>query len=257
MVFALIVCVGVLAGVAWQRYRFPGTWAHAFSPVHADARKAWSAARSAARTWARSAAQGEAKASAAVTAAEKARGERLHRLEDRVAALSSPGRGERVAALGELELFQHVLQVVSPSGVRSFALAGLKVRFELGQVNYSVYCADADGHVHRAKYLHRAPVPDSDAELFNEDQVRDFAVTIENTVARENTFRTRLPRQLKEAESKWEEVRADTSEQDAARQRLQNIRQRNRTDPRHEAVEARVKEAAQEWERLTGRIPPR
>ncbi|MFB6876325.1 hypothetical protein [Streptomyces sp. NPDC056323] len=257
MVLALIICAGVLAGVVWQRYRYPGRWDHAFSQRHADARKAWSDARSAARAWERSKAQTELKARHDVDSAEKTREERLRRLDQRIASLSSPGRGERIEALGELALFQHVLVVQSPSGTRSIALAGMEVRFEPGQKNYSVYCTDADGHVYRAKYPHLPSSPESDEQLFDEDQVRDFAVTIQNTVAQENVFRARLPRQLKEAESKWEEAQTDTSELDAARERLQKLRQRNGTDPRGEKAEARLAEASRDWERLTGRVPPR
>ncbi|MEY2231441.1 hypothetical protein [Streptomyces sp. BF23-19] len=257
MLLGLIIFAGVLAGVAWQLYHYPGGWAYAFSPMHADARKSWWAARSAARAWARSATQGEEQAREAVDSVEKNREERLRRLEQRIASLSIPGRGERVDALGELVLFQHVLLVQSASGTRSIALAGMEIRFELGQKNYSVYCTDADGHAYRAKYPHRPSSPEGGEQLFDEDQVRDFAVTIQNTIAQENLFRARLPRQLKAVESKREEVLADTSELDAARERLQKLRQRNRTDPRGEAVEARVEEASRDWERLTGRVPPR
>ncbi|NML54804.1 hypothetical protein HHL19_18620 [Streptomyces sp. R302] len=257
MGLGLIICAGVLAGVAWQWYRYPGRWEHAFSPRHTEARKVLSDARGAARAWERWKNQTESKARNDADAAEKAREERLHRLEQRIASLSSPGSGERVESLGELDLFQHVLVVRSASGTRSIALAGMKVRFEPGLKIHSVYCTDADGHVHRAKYPHLASSPGSEAELFDEDRVRDFAVVIENTVAQENTFRGRLPRQLKKAQSKWEEAQADASEVDAARARLQKVRQRNGTDPRGEAVEARLAEASRDWERLTGRIPPR
>ncbi|MFB7864791.1 hypothetical protein [Streptomyces sp. NPDC056069] len=214
-------------------------------------------ARGAVRAWKRSKDQAEAKARQDADAVEKARDERLRRLDQRMASLNSPGRGERVQALGELVLFQHVLVVQSPSRTRSIALAGMKVRFEPGQRNYSVYCTDADGHVHRAKYPHVPSSPESDEQLFDEDQVRDFAVTIENTVAQENIFRSRLPGQLKEAQSKWEEAQADTSELDAAQERLRKLRQRNGSDPRGEKMEARLAEASRDWERLTGRIPPR
>ncbi|MFE6384618.1 hypothetical protein [Streptomyces roseolus] len=257
MVLGLIICAGVLAGVAWQRYRYPGRWEHTFSRRYADARKAWSDARSAARAWESSKEQAESKARKDVDTAEKAREERLRRLDQRVASLSSPGRGERVEALGELVLFQHVLVVPSPSGTRDIALAGMEVRFEPGQKNHSVYCTDADGHVYRAKYPHVASLPESSERLFEEDQVRDFAVTVQNTAAQENIFRARLPRELEQAESKWEEAQADTSEVDAARERLQKVRQRNGIDPRNEKAEARLAQASQDWERLTGRVPPR
>ncbi|MGW9068008.1 hypothetical protein ACWGQT_00955 [Streptomyces yangpuensis] len=257
MVLGLIICAGVLAAVAWQRYRYPGRWEHAFSQRHADARKSWSDARSAARAWEHSKTQAELQARHDVESAETAQEERLRRLDQRIASLRSPGRGKRVQALGELTLFQHVLVVQSPSRTRSIALAGMEVRFEPGQRNYSVYCTDADGHVHRAKYPHLPSSPGSDEQLFDEEQVRDFAVTIQNAVTQETVFRARLPRQLKEAESRWEEVQADTSELDAARERLEKLRQRNGSDPRGEKVEARLAEASREWERLTGRVPPR
>ncbi|MEW5655225.1 hypothetical protein ABGT92_07775 [Streptomyces cinereoruber] len=253
----LIIAVSVVAGVAWKLYRYPGGWEYAFGLKYEDHRNALAVARGKLRAWTRAMNQSEAAARGGISSVEKSRTKRLHELEQRIAGLRNPGRGDRIDALGELTLFQRVLVVESATGSRSIAVASLDVRFEPGSKNHSVYCTDASGEVYRAKYPHHPPAPDLEEQRFDEDQVRDFVVKIQNAIAQENTFRARLPRQLKAAEAEWDETMADTDALDTARERLQQLQQRNRADPRGKAAEAEFTEAALSWKELTGRTPPR
>ena len=86
--------------------------------------------------------------------------------------------------------------------------------------------------------------------------MRDFAVAIQNAIADENTFRARIPAQLKKTEEKLEDTRADTRAQDAASERLAQVRQRNRQDPHRKAADAALEQARKDWETLTRHIPP-
>ncbi|WP_329317901.1 hypothetical protein OIE77_42390 [Streptomyces sp. NBC_01715] len=195
-------------------------------------------------------------AQGAVASAEATYDRRLRTLEQRIAVLRNPGSGARTAGLGELVLFEHLVVVTSGTGSRSIELAGLDVRFEMGQKNHSIYLIDATGQVHRAKYPHHPPVADPLVQRFDEDEVRDFAVSIQNAVARENSFRARIPQQVKQAEAELAEARADTSALDAAREHLVRAQERNRQDPHRKAAAAALEEARKDWESLTGRIPP-
>lgn len=252
----VIIVIGSGGWVLWRRHRFPGGWAFAFGSEYESDREALATARHRARVLARTAAQEESAARAELAAAEAAYEKRLRELEQRVATLRNPGSGQRLDSRGELTLFQHVLVVETQRGTRSMALAGLDVRFETGQKNYSIYLTEVTGQVYRAKYPHHLPVAEGHQQ-FDEDDVRDFAVSIANAVAKENSFCARIPQQITAAEKDLEDTRADTSAQDSARERLAGIRERNREDPRRKRADSPLEKALKDWERLTGRVPPR
>ncbi|MEU9979559.1 hypothetical protein [Streptomyces sp. NPDC051014] len=247
-------------GIFWvvrRRHMYPGGWAFAFSLRYEGDREALAKARALSQDRARRAAQEEAAAQDALASAEAGHERRLRALEHKIAGLRSPGSGARIDGLGELVLFTHLVMVRSDTTTHPIELAGLDARFELGQQNYSVYLTDAAGHVHRAKYPHR-PAPDALlAERFDEDRVRDFVVAIQNAAARENSFRARIPEQLQTFESELAAARADTSVQDAARERLGAVRERNSGDPHRKAADAALGDALKAWEELTGHRPPK
>lgn len=241
--------------VLWRRHKYPGGWAFAFSFKYEGERESLAKARNRARDAASRANQAESVARGALTSAQADYERRLHQLEQQITRLRNPGTGERLDGLGELVLFKHLILVTSSTGTRSIPLAGLDARFDTGQRNHSIYLTEATGRVHRAKYPHFLTVMD-DQQEFDEDAVRDFAVAIQNAIADENTFRARVPTQLKKAEKELEDTRADTRAQEAARERLAQVRQRNRQDPHRKAADAELEEALKDWETLTGRIPP-
>ncbi|MEU5771503.1 hypothetical protein ABZ782_36960 [Streptomyces asoensis] len=240
-----------------RRYLFPGGWSYTFSQLYEGERASLSNARHEARNWDRRATQEESSAQQEVASAKAEREQRLRVLEQQIAVLRHPGSGGRVDALGELILCEHLLVVKSANGTRSIHLAGLDVRFEMGQRNHSIYCTDAAGQVHRAKYPHQPSAADPQEQRFDEDRVRDFAVAIQNTVAAENSFRARLPVQLKETESELDKVRADTTALDDARQRLSRLQELNRLNPQRKAADAALEKARRDWEELTSRLPPK
>ncbi|MFS8204692.1 hypothetical protein ACLVWQ_39215 [Streptomyces sp. CWNU-52B] len=146
--------------------------------------------------------------------------------------------------------------MTSGPATRSIELAGLDARFDTGRTNHSIYLTDTAGRVHRAKYPHASPAAD-DQQRFDEEAVRDFTVAIQNAVADENSFRARIPHQLKQVEQQLEEARADTHAQEAARKKLVLVRQRNRQDPHRKAADFELQEALQDWKTLTDRLPPK
>ncbi|WP_371100695.1 hypothetical protein [Streptomyces sp. PU_AKi4] len=251
----VVVVVGLGLWVLWRRHRFPGGWAFAFSLKYESDREALASARQRAREVSRRAAETESAALVGFTSAQTAYERRLRQLEQQIARLRNPGTGERLGGLGELVLFRHVLMVTSRAGERSIELAGLDARFDTGKTNHSIYLTEATGRVHRAKYPHLLPAPD-DQQRFDEEAVRDFTVAIQNAVADENSFRARIPQQLAKAEEALQDARADTRAQKAARDRLAQVRQRNRQDPHRKAADSKLEEALQDWESLTGRMPP-
>ncbi|MCW8102643.1 hypothetical protein [Streptomyces tauricus] len=243
--------VGAGIWVLWRRRRYPGGWAFAFSFTYEEDRDCLANARNRARDAARRATQAESAARGTLADYER----RQHQLEQQIARLRNPGTGEQLSGLGELVLFRHLLVVTSETGTRSVPLAALDVRFDMGQRNHSIYLTEASGRVHRAAYPHLLPATD-DQQQFDEDTVRDFAVAIQNAIADENAFRARIPTQLKRTEKELEDTRADTRAQEAARERLAQVRQRNRQDPHRRAADAALEEARKDWETLTGHIPP-
>ncbi|MET9720316.1 hypothetical protein ABZZ46_33635 [Streptomyces rochei] len=253
--WVVVVVIGLGLWVLWRRHRFPGGWAFAFSLQYESEREALTSARQKAREVSRRAAETESAALASLTSAQSTYERRLRQLEQQIARLRNPGAGERLSGLGELVLFRHVLMVTSGPGTRSIELAGLDARFDLGKTNHSIYLTAATGRVHRAKYPHLLPATD-DQQRFDEEAVRDFTVAIQNAVADENSFRARLPQQIAAAEEALEEARADTRAQEAARDRLTQVRQRNRQDPHRKAADSKLEEALKDWENLTGRVPP-
>jgi hypothetical protein len=256
-----VVGVALMMGlVLWRVYRrwhmYPGHWRYAFALRHGPHREPLAQARAQFSNYAQQAAQSESAARQQATSAEAAHDHRLRALEQSVAHLRSPGSGARIDGLGELTLYTHRVVIQNGAKTRSVDLAGLDAEFDPGKPNHSVYITDATGHVHRARYQH---VPTSDSspdQLFDEDRIRDFVVAIQNAAARENTFRSRLPEQLHQAEKELASTQTDTRAQDTARERLERIRESNARDPRRQAVEAALQDALDTWEELTGRRPP-
>ncbi|MGV9503064.1 hypothetical protein ACWDQ0_32795 [Streptomyces sp. NPDC003642] len=213
-------------------------------------------ARAKARALSHKAAAEESAAQAELTSAQAAHERNVRQLEQQIARLRHPGAGERLGSLGELVLFKHALMVTSGPATRSIELAGLDARFDTGRTNHSIYLTDATGRVHRAKYPHVLPATD-DQYRFDEEAVRDFTVAIQNAVADENSFRARIPQQLAHAEQQLQLTRADTRAQEAARQKLARVQQRNRQDPHRKVADTELENALQDWKTLTGHLPPK
>ncbi|WP_328335886.1 MULTISPECIES: hypothetical protein [unclassified Streptomyces] len=259
----VLVLLGSAFWVAWRRSRYPGGWAFAFSARYAQERAGLAGARQEVR--------GAKKESSRLLAAARAR-ERsesagheqgLRVLEQKVTALRTPGLGPRLQEpVGELVLHEHALLVSSRTG--SIPLAGLTVRFESGRQTHSIYLTQPDGRVHRAKYPHLPPPVSVSADgaedatkPFDEEQVRDFAVEIQNAVADEDVFRSHRKERLARAQEELAASKEDTASLDAAREHLSQVLDRQSRDPRRKAALAELKAASERWQALTGRPPPK
>ncbi|MFF5442201.1 hypothetical protein [Streptomyces achromogenes] len=86
--------------------------------------------------------------------------------------------------------------------------------------------------------------------------MRDFAVRIQNAVARENAFRADLPQQLAQAQQELKRARDDTASKDEADARLSQLRARHRDDPRLKEAQKALERARERWRALTGHLPP-
>ncbi|CAM5655631.1 MULTISPECIES: hypothetical protein [Streptomyces] len=252
---AVFVLAGGLIWVLWRRYRYPGKWTFTFSLRYESEREHLAEARRRLRDIKQEAHRQESKAQAELDTHRASYERKVHVLEQRIAALHNPGLGDRLDQLGELTLFEHIVLVESADERKPIPLAELDVRFDTGQRNHSVYLTQPDQQVHRAKYPHY-PATEEQEQRFDEDQVRDFAVRIQNTVARENAFRADLPQQLAQAQQELKRARDDTVSKDEADARLSQLRARHRDDPRLKEAQEALERARERWQALTGHLPP-
>lgn len=256
-----LVLLGSASLVAWRRSRYPGGWAFAFSACYAEERADLAGARQEVRGVEKESSRlvAAARARERSESAEHERGLRV--LEQKVTALRTPRLGPRLKEpIGELVLHEHALVVSSRAG--SIPLAGLTARFESGRQTHSIYLTQPDGRVHRAKYPH-LPLPVSadgvadGPKPFDEEQVRDFAVEIQNAVADEDVFRSHREERLARAQEELAASKEDTASLDAAREHLSQVLDRQGRDPRRKAALAELEAASERWQALTGRTPPK
>lgn len=256
----VLLCGG--AGAAWWRSRFPGGWAYAFSTGYARDRADLAGARRALREVDKDAGQAEATVREQLRLERAKHGQRVAELEQKVAHLQEPGLGTHLKQFGELTLHEHAVVAVPSNGrpVPVIPLAGLHVRVESGERIHSLYLTHPEAGVHRATYPYR-PAPSADAaqstQLFDEEQVRDFEVEIQNAAVIENRFRSNLAAQLDQVREELAEARQDTGQLDAARQRLAEMIDRNHNNPRRKEALAELEAARDRWQNLTQRRPPR
>ncbi|SEG85321.1 hypothetical protein SAMN05216223_11636 [Actinacidiphila yanglinensis] len=238
----VVLAVAAAIYVGWRRSRYPGGWAYAFSPDHADARDDLDSARQRAGALER-ASRKEARAAQWQLHRERSRHrERVRVIERRIASLRRPGRGGMVASLGEVTLHEH--SVVADG--REIPLAGLTVRLDHAQQQHFLYLTKPDGWSSIQKFVRTE---------HDEESVRRFAVQLENAVAEENAFRIRAAAQLEQAEDDLAEARGDTGAQDEARTRIAEVAERHRRDTRRGEADKELQAACDRWQQLTGRRP--
>ncbi len=99
---------------------------------------------------------------------------------------------------------------------------------------HSLYLTKPDGGGDRAKFPHRpdpAVDPEGSVRLFDEEEVRDFEMKINEAAVEEKAFRAGLAEQLAGKREELAEARKDITGLSAAEQRQADVRDRNRTDP--------------------------
>ncbi|MCW8216525.1 hypothetical protein [Streptomyces griseolus] len=202
--------------------------------------------------------QTEKKAAGHVKAEREKHEQRVRRLEREVAHLQDPGRGAELGRLGGLVLHEHMV-TASPEA-RLLPLNGLRARFDRGDRVHSLYLTKPDGGGDRAKFPHSpdpAEDPENSVRLFDEDEVRDFGMKINEAAGQEKTFRAGLAEQLAGKREELDEARKDTARLKAAEQKQADVSDRNRTCPRRKEALAELTAARNQWQDLTGRRPPR
>lgn len=255
----VLALVMVAAGIwaAWQRSLFPGTWAHTFHTAHAEHRSLLTQARRQLRAVDKEHRRAEKEAAGQVKTEHDKHKQRIGSLEREVALLQDPGRGTELAHLGGLILYEHVV-AASLEG-RLLPLHGLRARFDRGDRVHSLYLTKPDGGGDRAKFPHRpdpAASPQDSVRLFDEEEVRDFEMKINEATAVEKVFRAGLAEQLAGKREELAEARKETTRLAAAEQSHADVRERNRTDRRREEALATLTAARDHWQDLTGRRPP-
>ncbi|WP_431946717.1 hypothetical protein [Actinacidiphila sp. bgisy167] len=242
----LTVVILALAGVGRRLHRYPGGWTFALSVRHEPERHALARARRAVRAHRRRARRELAAARARVAGADRRHRRRVGDAERHLARLRRPGRGAFVARLGRVSLYTHVLVISGPE-TTVLPLGDLEVRFEHSPAGNHLYLRRPDG-VHLVTYPPGGP---------GEDGVRRFSVRVENAVAKERTFRTRLATSVKEAEDDLMAALADTGPARDAREHLDSVTARQRRDPARATALSGLEAARDRWQALTGRRPPR
>lgn len=238
----VLLAVGGGAYTLWRLYSYPGGWAYAFHPRHAADRNDLDKARWPARDLAR---ERKKELAAAHTGIERA--DRRHRavvrsIEREIHHLRHPGRGQEVAELGGLTLHQHA--VIKDD--REIPLQGLAIHLEHAQQQDFIHLTPTDGDPCHTSYLHA----EHDA-----DDVRRFAVQLENAVAEERSHRARTDKLITQKQGELARSRADTSLHDEARAHLTEVTSRQRQDPRPHAAQSELNAAHDRWHKLTGKRP--
>ncbi|MFD4175209.1 hypothetical protein [Streptomyces anulatus] len=254
----LLLTVGAGIWAAWRRSLFPGTWAHTFHTAHAEERAQLTEARRQLRAVDKAQRHAETEAAGQVKEEREKHQQRISRLERKVALLQDPGQGTELGRLGGLVLYEHAV-TASPEG-RLLPLHRLRARFDRGDRVHSLYLTKPDGGGDRAKFPHRpdpAAGPDESTRLFDEEEVRDFEMKINEAAAQEKTFRAGLADQLAKAREELAEARKDTTRLKAAEQSRADVMDRNRTDPRRKEALADLTAERNAWQDLTGCRPPK
>ncbi|MEU5136977.1 hypothetical protein [Streptomyces californicus] len=251
----LMVVVGVW--VFWQRSQFPGTWEHTFHVRWAELRDRLSEARRTLREVEKELSRAYSEAESKVASIRGEHEQRVARLKREVERLHHPGRGEERDRLGKAVLYEHVL--LTPKSVE-LPLHGLSAAVNTGVDQFWLYLSSDSHGPELVGFLHRrdpAAAADEDVPLFTEEQVRRFEMAINAAAAAEKRFRADLPAQQARAEEELAEARKDTTAVKAAEQNRTHVMDSNRNDPRLTKARAGLAAASDDWERRTGRRPPK
>ncbi|MEU6237269.1 hypothetical protein [Kitasatospora sp. NPDC047058] len=240
--WVLLVVVGGAASVGWRLWSFPGGWDRAFGGAYAAERRKLAAARRAVRRLGWAAGREVAGARLAVHRRTAAHRQRVRTAQRHLDRLSDPGNGSVLVRFGEAALHEHVVTFERTS----IPLAGLQVRDEHSGGTSHLYLTRPDGRVHHRTYPHGDHA---------EEDVRRFAVRVQNAAADENDFRKRQTVMIAAAEAELDAVRADTTDRDRARAELAEITERLRLDTRLKAAQAELAAARDHWHRSTGSRP--
>ncbi|MFE9414959.1 hypothetical protein ACFYMX_04835 [Streptomyces griseofuscus] len=242
----LLLALIAAAAVGRQLYRYPGGWKFAFASEYGAARRDLDRARSAVSGLERTARKELAGARGAVDAAATAHRRRVRDAEEHLARLSDPGRGGYRAELGALSLYEHVLAVSTDDFSGDLPLHEIAVRSDHTRTAGHLYLIGPDGRQHLVTY--------ATADIA-EEHVRKFVVDIHNAIAAAKSFQRDRPAQLRQAKADLRQAMNDTSAQESARLRLEQVTARQGSDPRIPAARQDLAAAHDRWQELTGHRP--
>ncbi|MFI6844334.1 hypothetical protein OG535_38265 [Kitasatospora sp. NBC_00085] len=243
----IVLIVLAAAGAAgWRLCRYPGAWRHAFAPEHDAARRDLAAARGALRAAKQRRKKDLGRARGAVRAAADAHRRRIRAIEQRIAALREPGRGEPRDELGPLSLHEHVLGMRTGDERADLPLHEIAVRSDHAPTANHVYVVDPQGRQHLLTY----PAAEAD-----EDRVRRFVVDVHNAIADAKAAQRDRDSRIREAEAELRRVQEDTGKQTRAQLHLDETTARWDADASIPAAKQDLEAAKDRWQALTGRRP--
>ncbi|MFY4722793.1 hypothetical protein [Streptomyces sp. LaBMicrA B280] len=244
--WVLLLALAAAAAVGRQLYLYPGGWRFAFAPEYGAARRDLDRARSALGGLERTARKELAGARGAVDTAAAAHRRRVRDAEERVARLSDPGRGGYRDELGTLSLYEHVLVVSTDDFSGDLPLHEIAVRSDHTSTAGHLYLVGPDGRQHLVTY--------ATADVA-EEQVRTFVVDVHNAIAAAKSFQRDRPARLRQAKADLHQAANDTSAQQDAQLRLEEVTARQSGDLRIPAARKDLAAAHDRWQELTGHRP--
>ena len=242
-VLVVLLCCG--ATVGWQMYRYPGGWAYAFGTMFAPDRKELSVARLAVRVVRREHGREQSSAEGQLREADRQRSRRINSIDRRLKELRNPGPGPSREPMGAMTLHQRSLRVAK----EEIPLDGLRIRFEAGRRKTCyIHVTLPDGHERSVSFP---------GGQYEEEDVRGFSRRITNAVADENRACVDREQKIAELEEERRRVVEDTAAQEAAQEKLEQVKERHRKEGRLTAAVAELDRALDCWQDLTGHRPNR
>jgi hypothetical protein len=169
-----------------------------------------------------------------------------------LASLKDPGKGKRLDRLGDITLYQKVVEMKRGA----MPLAGLSVRVESAPTASYIYLEGNDGQTAMASFSTElrdtGAREDSQGNVwvnqkrdFNDGQVRALAAAIQAAVTAEDRFQEKLPQLLEEAIADLAAKESATAPVDAAQEALDRLTAEHPLTPRIQAAEAELASAEQ------------
>jgi hypothetical protein len=169
--------------------------------------------------------------------------------------LEDPGKGKRLDSLGEMTLYQRVVELKRGA----MPLAGLSVRVELAPTASYIYLEGNDGRTAMASFS--TELRDTGARDdfqgnvwvdqkrdFTDGQVRASAASIQAAATAENRFQEMLPQLLEDAIADLAAKESATATADAAQEALDRLTAEHPLTPLIQAAEAVLAGAEQALE---------
>lgn len=252
----LFIALAVIAGAGWYWIRYPGKWVYAFTAAYADERSALRNCRRDLSTLTNEARQAERTAKQKADRAGAEYRQDIRALEKEIKNLLDPGRGRLVKGpIGDITVYEHAVQMTGQTPA-VIPLAGLKAVFR-SDPTYMIDLTEPSGRTHRAKYPRRRDPDDENAQFFTSEQLSDFTLDVLNAAADEHEFQAHQNARLPQARKEIEAAQDNTAARDEALENLRTVCAWQKNDPRRTTLLADLDAERHQWQKLTGKMPPR